>query len=608
MDMAKHLIRLTPFFFLFALPLLATDAVADPEPTVRSVWVDAHTNLLGAPSLDGRYLSLVDVETGDLAVLDLSTREKIRLTSNPPGSREFAYFSAISPNSSRVAYAWFNDEEFYELRLVSLADAESRIRPGEPRVVFRNPEAGFVQPCSWSPDGEQILTLLFRKDNISQIALVSARDGSMRVLKSLNWVYPKKMEFSPDGRFIVYDSTVTEESDARDIFLLSADGSSEVKLIEEPSNDIFPVWTPDGEAVVFASDRGGTMDAWMIAVADGKPAGPPRLLKKKLGRFLPMGITRQRDFYYGLRTGHSDIYTAELEEGAASIKGKPAMVRGRLTGTNTAPAWSTDGRYLAYLSRWGTENYAQESRVITILDLDAGKERIVSPKLAYMERLRWAPDGGSLLVGGSDGKSRAGLFQVNARTGETTPIVHQRSTNFRGFEGVWSSDGKTVFYIHEEPEQGFSIRRLVLETYQESTLHDTPSSFPMHDLALSPDGSRLAFATKDPLIEHAEVLQLLPVDGGAPRKLLTARNATLNAVEWLPDGSALLVGTPGKPTPSIWKIAATGGDPQRLPIRIDHNGRFRLDPQGRRIAFASGRQQSEIWVMTGFLPQEQAAR
>ena len=606
--MTKHLKRLSPFFILLAVPLSAADKTNAPEPTVRSVWVDAHTNLLGAPSLDGRYLSLVDVETGDLAVLDLSTREKIRLTSNPPESKEFAYFSAISPDSSHVAYAWFNDEEFYELRLVSLTDSGSRVRPGEPRVVFRNPEAGFVQPCSWSPDGEQILTLLFRKDNISQIALVSARDGSTRVLKSLNWVYPKKMEFSPDGRFIVYDSTVTEGSDARDIFLLSVDGSSEVKLIDEPSNDIFPVWTPAGKAVVFASDRAGTMDAWMIPVADGKPAGPPRLLKKKLGRFLPMGITRQRNFYYGLRTGHSDIYTAELEEGAAGINGKPTMIRGRLTGTNTAPAWSPDGRHLAYLSRWGTENYAQESRVVTIRDLEEGKEHIVSPKLAYMERLVWAPDGGSLLVSGSDGKSRAGLFQVNAKTGETTPIVRERSTNFRGFEGVWSSDGKTVFYIYEEPEQGFSIRRLIVGTYEESTLHDTPSNLPMHNLALSPDGNQLAFATKDPLIAQTEVLQVLPVDGGAPRKLLTARNATLNGIEWLPDGSALLVGTPGKPTPSIWKIAATGGAPQRLPIQIDHNGRFRLDPQGRRIAFSAGQQQSEIWVMTDFLPQEQAAR
>ena len=604
----KNLKRFGLLFTLLATPLAAADTGVTLAPQVSSVWADANTNLLGAPSLDGRYLSLVDVATGDLAVLDLTTKAKIRLTSNPADSKQFAYFSAISPDSSHVAYAWFNEEEFYELRLVSLADSEGRVEPGKPRVLIRNPEAGFVQPCSWSPDGKQILTLLFRKDNISQIALVSAEDGSTKVLKSLNWVYPKKMEFSPDGRFIVYDSTVEEGSDARDIFLLSVDGSSESKLIEEPSNDIFPVWTPDGDGVVFASDRGGSMDAWMMPVADGKPAAEPQLLKKNLGRFLPMGITQQGNFYYGLRTGHSDVHMAALEPGAAAISGEPAMLRGRLTGANTAPAWSPDGHRLAYLSRWGTENYAQESRVVTIRDLNENKEHIVSPKLAYMERLRWAPDGNSLLVSGSDGKSRAGLFQVNAKSGETTPIIRERSTNFRGFEGVWSPDGTAVYYIYEDAEQVFSIRRMHVETYEETILHRSQPGLPLHDLALSPDGGRLAFATKDPIIKQAEVLQVLPVEGGGPTKLLTARNAVLTGIEWLPDGSALLVGTPGKPTPAIWKIAAAGGDPQRLPIEIKHSGDFRLDPEGRRIAFAAGEQQSEIWVMTGFLPEQQATR
>jgi len=101
---------------------------------------------------------------------------------------------------------------------------------------------------------------------------------------------------------------------------------------------------------------------------------------------------------------------------------------------------------------------------------------------------------------------------------------------------------------------------------------------------------------------------VLPVEGGGPTKLLTARNAVISGIEWLPDGSALLVGTPGKPTPAIWKIAAIGGEPERLPIKINHSGDFRLDAQGRRIAFAAGQQQSEIWVMTGFLPKQQATR
>ena len=155
--------------------------------------------LTGGPSHDGRYVSFADPATGNLAVRDTATGAVRRLTSTTTGSKEFAYFSAISRDSSKVAYAWFNDEGFYDLRVVNLDGSAARI-------LYRNEQAGFVQPCAWSPDGKQILTLFFRKDNISQIALVPVDGGPPKILRSLNWVYPKRMDISPDGRYIVYDS------------------------------------------------------------------------------------------------------------------------------------------------------------------------------------------------------------------------------------------------------------------------------------------------------------------------------------------------------------------------------------------------------------------
>src|SRR5687767_8107749 len=75
--------------------------------------------LTGGPSHDGRYLSFADPASGNLAVRETATGKVRPLTSKAPSSKEFAYFSAISRDSSTVAYAWFNDQGFYDLRVVN---------------------------------------------------------------------------------------------------------------------------------------------------------------------------------------------------------------------------------------------------------------------------------------------------------------------------------------------------------------------------------------------------------------------------------------------------------------------------------------------------------
>ena len=117
-----------------------------------------------------------------------------------------------------------------------------------------------MQPCAWTPDNRKILTLLFRRDNISQIALIPAAGGPPRVLRSLNWVYPNRMDISPDGRWIVYDNFAAEGKSERTIFLLAADGSTEKRLVEQPGNYLFPMWSANGRRVLFAGETDGQME------------------------------------------------------------------------------------------------------------------------------------------------------------------------------------------------------------------------------------------------------------------------------------------------------------------------------------------------------------
>ena len=601
---------------LLSLLLLATFAAPAPGQSThnqsrqshpastaatRQVWAGADTNTLGTPAPDGSFLSFVDTSTGDLAIRNLKTGEKRRLTHNSQETKgQFAYFSVISPDSRRIAYAWFNDQKFYDLRIATLDGSE-------PKTIYRNTEAGFVQPCAFSPDGKQILTLLFRKDNISQIALISTEDGSAKILRSLNWVYPKKMDFSPDGRFIVYDVTIRDDEPERDIFVLAADGSSQTKLVDHPADDLFPLWTPDGGHVVFASDRSGTIDVWRIPVADGKAQGPARRIKKDLGRFLPMAFTRQGLLYYALKTGASDIYVLDFHLAGGEIYGQPKIAPSRFAGGNLSPDWSPGGRYLAYLSHFGTENYGQEYRAISIRDVETGEERTITPRLAYIERVRWSPDGQSLLASGVDGRDRRGLFRVGLDGEDAEIVAEQPEASFRGLEGAWSADGKTVFYIREEAGQSV-LKSREIESGEEKELYRSPKPARFRLLAASPDGSMLAFVAREDTKKLAEAIFLSQADGGKTRRILRAARGGLLDIEWAPKGDHLLVSTAGSPAPGLWRVSLHGDTPVQLSLKLKRRRGIRVRPDGKAIAYTAGSTKSEVWVLENAVAIPNAAR
>ncbi|MDX2178660.1 MAG: cytochrome c peroxidase [Bryobacteraceae bacterium] len=367
--------------------------------TPRLVWSGPEVNLLGAPSPDGRWLSYV--EAGDLAIRDLATGASRRLTSHAP--KQFAYFSVFSPDSRTLAYAWMNEAGFYDLRVLG-------VEGGEPKVVFRNEEAGFVQPCAFTPDGKQILTLLFRRDNISQIAMVPVDGSSPRILKSLSWVYPKKMDLSPDGRTIVYDNFAKEGAYARAIYLLDADGGRERRWLDAPDSYLFPIWTPDGRELVYAVESGESVDLWLRSL-DGARA---RLLLSRAGRVLPMGVTRAGVLYFGRRRAPDEM-----------------------TGIG-----SPQNGYIAFIVPHGTENYAVDSRAI-LLTNGSGERRELTP-LPLIEEVWWL-DKASLLARGADKHGRSGLFRVDIATGSATaydgpPPAQPSVLPSRSANEVWAID------------------------------------------------------------------------------------------------------------------------------------------------------------------------
>ena len=80
-------------------------------------------------SPDGKYLSYVDWETGDLAIYEIATGKKSRLTNKGSwdDSDEFAESAKWSADSKQIAYSWYNKQERYDLRLIGVDGEDSRV-------------------------------------------------------------------------------------------------------------------------------------------------------------------------------------------------------------------------------------------------------------------------------------------------------------------------------------------------------------------------------------------------------------------------------------------------------------------------------------------------
>lgn len=145
----------------------------DEIVTLR-VWTGADGVFSNAPSPDGRYMSYLDWESGNLAIRDLESGASRRITDEGTWEPRAKYAAASrwSPDGKLLAYAWKVPSAAIELRILAV-DAS------KPRVVYRDEsDAAGVEPQDWSPDGQQILATISPHGQPAQLVLISAEGGS----------------------------------------------------------------------------------------------------------------------------------------------------------------------------------------------------------------------------------------------------------------------------------------------------------------------------------------------------------------------------------------------------------------------------------------------
>ena len=123
-------------------------------------------------------------------------------------------------------------------------------------------DKGSVYPEALAPDG-RLVVATYASDRSSRLSYLDPATGRFE-----RWMAGSLVEYSPDGRQVVFCRAHAGDALDQDVWVAAADGSAAHRLIDTKGNDTFPHWSPDGQTIAFTSDATGSEDVW-TASADG---------------------------------------------------------------------------------------------------------------------------------------------------------------------------------------------------------------------------------------------------------------------------------------------------------------------------------------------------
>ena len=296
-------------------------------------WVEFEVACSGAARLDRQivFTSMSSPFGEEIWVMSASGQGATRLT-RPHRRSDFA---RVSADGSRVAFASTGDDPLGRWALfVMNADGsgEERLTPFSDNV-----------PGSWSPDG-------------GWIAFTSGR-------------------YAGEGRSLDAGMQGLGGGGNLEIHVIRADGSEEIRLTDDPARDRDPVWSPDGESILFATDREGAYEIYRMRLSD-----------RRLQNL----------------TAHA--------------------------GLDAQPAWSPDGSKIAFTSRRdGSDDiYVMNADGGGVTRITAGPESDVDPA--------WSADGARVLFS----SDREGAYQIFVANADGSGRVRLTEVDGEGMRGQWS--------------------------------------------------------------------------------------------------------------------------------------------------------------------------
>ena len=398
------------------------------------------------------------------------------------------------------------------------------------------------------------------------------------------------LDVSPDGQTIVFDMV-------GDLYSMPITGGEATRLTSGMGYDMQPRFSPDGERIVFVSDRSGDNNVWLMPAAGGEPTQ----LSKGVGSYflspdwMPDGkyVIVSRAF-----PGLEKLWLYHVDGGTGL-----EMVGGSFAARMLGAAVDAEGRYIWYAQRNSTWQYNAifPQYQIWMYDRKTGTRTPMTNRYGSAFRPALSPDG-MLLAYGSREDADTGMRLRELDSGEERWLAYpvqrddMESTAsmdvLPGYSFTPESDALVMSYggrIWRVPVDGsdpeeipFTVNAEVAigpEVEFEYPIEDTPTFTvkQIRDARASPDGSRIAFVALDRLYAAA-----LP--DGEPQRLTSDEVGEFQPV-WSPDGSyvAYVTWDDVAGEGHIRRVPAGGGASANLTTAPGYYQQLAWSPDGERI-------------------------
>lgn len=348
---------------------------------------------------------------------------------------------------------------------------------------------------------------------------------------------------SPDGRLVAYTLTTPDLAANRtmtDLWIVPSEGGEPRRLTDHPAHDRRPVWSPDGQWILFESTRSGSQQLWLT-----RPDG----------------------------TGERQLTTIATEASDAT--------------------WSPDGLLVAFVSEVFPEFSAMPFAAsdslnrLRLQELSGGrvKAKLIT-SLLYRHWNSWR-----------DGK-RKHIFVQPVGGGEPRDLtpgdrdaVPSSQTFSAGVDYAFSPDAREIAFtaspapVREEawrtnhdlfivPLDGGSPRQI--------TTNPAADGYPRY----SPDGRFIAYRAQETPGFEADRWQIMLYDrgSGTHRSLTASFDASPGPHVWSPDGVEIFFAAEEKGNEPVYAATVAGGDIRRI-FAEGVNGAPAVFPDGRRVLF-----------------------